>query len=301
MSSETVVKLPSSNKVEILPGYTKWVNAKNGFTIADIEYWADPEKRTEEWKITEQAGMPKARWDREYGSSWIVYDGKPVYQDFKEQVHVARGSIVAMKKSRLISGWDAGPNDVNLAWVLGVMLPYLPAITIIDEYQAEDGDIHSFVEIVVSRLRMEWAQLGGFSIHVVDQSVFTKSGVAQGRAVADIMRKYGLFPIAGEISFSKRRQCVEEMLVKNVAWDSSGIPVPRLRVHERCSLLREAMLGGYHYPKNLGSLGDTYKPLPLKNKFSHISNAMEYAASRVSALDYHIPFEGKKLPAMNRI
>jgi len=149
---------------------------------------------------------------------------------------------------------------------------------------------------------MEWAKLGGFSIHVVDQAAFTPSRIITKTAVVDIMRKFGVFPIPGEISFSKRRQIVEDLLIKPIMWTDDGRAIPRWRVHERCVLLREGMQGGYHYPKNLSGIGDMYKPIAVKNKFSHIANAMEYASSKVGLMDYNIPFEGRrKLPSMNRI
>lgn len=285
-----------------LEGITTWVNPINGFTCIDLEYKADPEKRAPEWRTQSQQGMPKAEWDREYGSSWVVYDGKSVYQDYNEIVHVMRGNIYAVKKQKLICGYDAGPNDVYLAWCLGLVNPIAPAVTWIDEYLQEDGDVTSFLEIVVSRLRQEWAKLGGFITHVVDQSSFTQSRLTKDRtAVKDIMRSFGIFPIPGEISFSKRRQIVEDLLFKPVMWGDDGLPVPRMRFHERCILLREAMQGGYHYPKNISQVGDMYRPLPVKNKFSHIANAMEYASSKIGTMDYEIPFNGRKLPRMNRI
>jgi hypothetical protein len=61
------------------------------------------------------------------------------------------------------------------------------------------------------------------------------------------------------------------------------------------------MKGGYAYPKVAGGVGGEYKPAPMKNKFSHIANAMEYASSKLNIADMQIPFEGRVLPAMARI
>jgi hypothetical protein len=144
-------------------------------------------------------------------------------------------------------------------------------------------------------------KLGGFSLHVTDQSVFTKSNVVKdGRSMADIMRMQGMAPIPGEISYAKRRANVEVML-KKLYKHSAGLIVPQWRVHERCTFLREAMKGGYAYPKVAGGVGGEYKPAPMKNKFSHIANAMEYASSKLNIADMQVPFEGRVLPAMARI
>lgn len=299
--SELGELLIKDEKLHPLEGVVEWVNSINGFTCLDISFKADPEKRSPEWELVSKQGMPKAEWEREYGSSWIVYDGKPVYQDYNSDLHETKGNIIASRKQKLISGYDLGPNDVHMAWVLGLVHSGVPAVTWIDEYLSEDGDTDSFMEVVVSKLRMEWELLGGFNVHVADQSAWTKTKVDKFQTAAiDTMRVYGVYPIRGEISYSKRRQSVEQLLVKPITWISEK-PIPRWRAHERCVLLREAMQGGYHYPKNISGLGDAYKPLPVKNKFSHIANAMEYAASKIESLDYVIPFEGRKLPRMTRI
>lgn len=283
-----------------MEGVLAWRNTSNGFKVVDLEFRADPLKRSDEWISQSQAGMPRSQWNREFGKIWIVYDGKPVYQDYDDVTHTVVGNIVVPSRAKLISGWDAGPNDVNLAWCLGVVLSGGLAVTIIDEYYADDGDIHDFVEVVGSRLQLEWSKLGGFSLHVADQSVFTKTGVAgdaktPGKAVADIMRQHGMNPIPGEISFAKRRQVVEKMLVTAHKW-SGGMMVPRLRIHERCSFLREGLQGGYAYPKVAGGIGGDYKPTPIKNKFSHVANAMEYLCSKLELANFHIPYENGPLP-----
>ena len=291
--------LSTAHVESVMEGVTFWRNVHNGFAVADLSYWADPAKRGPEWIIQSQAGVPKAEWNREYGSTWTVYEGKSVYQDYDDDGHVLVGDIVAPRRTRLISGWDGGPNDVNLAWVLGIVIPGEVAVIWIDEYQIDDGDIYDFVQVVGSKLNLEWAKLGGFSLHVADQSVFTASNVVKGgKAMADIMRQHGMAPIPGEISFAKRRAGVERLLKETFKF-SNGKMIPKWRVHERCSFLREAMRGGYAYPKIAGGVGGEYKPTPLKNKFYHICNAMEYAASRLQMTHMEIPYEGKTLPRVS--
>src|SRR5439155_21385127 len=210
-----------------MPGVEWWTNVANGFTVIDLKYKADPAKRSDEWYKQARAGMPAAEFEREYGDTWIVYEGKPVYQDYDEEHHLYSGTIRALRRSRLISGWDAGPNDVNLAWCLGLVAPGDQHIIIIDEYQVDDGDVQDFVQVVNSRLRLEWYKLGGFSIHVADQSVFTKSGISNS-SVADLMRQHGFSPIPGEISFAKRRAAVERLLATHTRSSVDNIVAPHL-------------------------------------------------------------------------
>lgn len=276
-----------------MPGVEAWKNAKNGFSVINLSFIADPRKRDPNWIAEAKTGLPTAEWEREYGETWIVYDGKPVYADFDE-ANIVRGTIYAPKRARLLSGWDAGPNDVNLAWAIGIVIPGEQRVTIIDEYYVDDGDQEDFVQVVGSRIRLEWTKLGGFNLHVADQSVFTKTGAAR-QAFADVMRQHGMAPIPGEIAFSRRRAAVERLIV-NSPKAIDGVKRPQLMIHERCTMTIEAMLGGYHYPKAMGGIGGAYKETPLKNKFSHLANCVEYICSRLDAIDVSIPFEGRPLP-----
>lgn len=281
-------------KERIMPGVYTWRNPKNGFKIIDLKFFADPGKRSKEWLNAQKAGMPAYEFSREFGDKWIVYEGKPVYgSNFNEDVetgHVITGPIIAGYRSRLISGWDGGPTDLNLAWCLGLAIPQLSRITFIDEYYADDGDIRAFVSIVSDRLKLEWSKLGGFSLHFCDPSVETKGGVEKS-SLAGEMRKHSLAPQMGELSFSMRRSAVFDLMTRLVGGRPSWL------VHERCELMIEAMKGGYAYPKLTAvSAGGMYGERPIKNKFSHIMNAMEYACSRVSSAGEEIPYEGKALP-----
>jgi len=276
-----------------IEGIREYKNPKNGFLVLDVKYTADPRKRTPEWLAEARAGMPTAQWQREYGDLWTVYEGKPVYADFNPVVHEVHGPLVPPRRHRLISGWDAGPTDVSLAWVLGITSVGQRRVQIIDEYQVEDGDVEDFIQVIMSRVRIDWAKLGGRSLDIVDQSMFTPSGIER-RSLVDYMRRHGLSPQPGEISFAKRRGVIENMLTSFSVVDASGKIIPDLTIHERCQFLREAMRGGYCYNKLRG--GGEYKETPLKNKFSHIANAMEYLCSRLESVSIKVPYEGKPLP-----
>ena len=94
--------------------------------------------------------------------------------------------------------------------------------------------------------------------------------------------------MGGEVSFAERRKSVNDLLTRNFK-TADGRFVPRWRVHERCELLIEAMTGGYVYSRANMGIGDQYKPTPVKNKFSHIANAMEYVCSRMEVATSDIP------------
>jgi len=292
IQTETILKVDQRDSP--MTGVYTWRNPKNGFFVMDLKYTASPRKRSPEWLAQTKAGMPTAEFNREYGEAWNVYDGKPVYQDFDEDLHVMRGNIIVPRRTRLISGWDGGPSDVNLAWALAVSVFDGLGMIIIDEYQVDDGDIKSFVEVVQSRLQLEWFKISGFSLHFTDPSAFTQSSVVK-RAMTDVMRDYGFAPIPSEVSFGKRRVAVETLLM--TPGETIGrMMIPRFRVHERCKLSIEALKGGYQYQKANAGVGGQYKEMPEKNRFSHIANAIEYIAARLTIANVDIPYEGRRLP-----
>ena len=297
VETQTVISAERSTPME---GIETWINPRNGFKVIDLHYKADPRKRSPEWLENAKKGMPKADFDREFGDTWIVYDGKPVYQDYNPDIHLIKGSIKAPRRVRLISAFDAGPNDVNLGWALGLASPDYPHIIWIDEFFVDDGDVDGFLEGINSRLRLEWYRLGGFTIHVADQSVFTPSTVAKGRSIADLMRRYGFNAIPGEIAFSKRRAGVEKLLT-NHSKDWTNTTQEHWRVQEKCAVITAAMAGGYHYPKSMSGVGGSYKESPAKNSFSHIMNAVEYGCSRLDMVNQEIPYENRPLPDFSLI
>lgn len=68
---------------------------------------------------------------------------------------------------------------------------------------------------------------------------------------------------------------------------------PQFILHPRCTTLRKAMLGGYHY-KKLKVSGDRYAEKPDKNNFSHVTEGMCYTATRLFALELMTQKDGRE-------
>ena len=56
-------------------------NAKNKFLVVHLHYTADPMKRSPEWKAEASAGMPPAKWEKEYEISWEALYGAKVFPE----------------------------------------------------------------------------------------------------------------------------------------------------------------------------------------------------------------------------
>jgi hypothetical protein len=56
-------------------------NPKNRFSVVTLHYTADPAKRSDAWKAEAQAGMPPARWAKEYEIDYGALFGEKVFPE----------------------------------------------------------------------------------------------------------------------------------------------------------------------------------------------------------------------------
>lgn len=55
---------------------------------------------------------------------------------------------------------------------------------------------------------------------------------------------------------------------------------PGFVLHPRCATLRRALMGGYQY-RRMQVSGERYADRPEKNRWSHVMDALQYAATRL--------------------
>lgn len=261
----------------IVEGLHEFRNPKNGFTVLELHYSADPLKRSQIWKEQESVGVSLADWAREYELSWITKTGRPVYSGlFSRDHHVfgpnsRRGDTYLPRDAKLVVGYDLGPTASRMAASF-VLIEFSFRKWIIDEAFVSNGSVDEFLDAVEARLLI-WSDWGP-AVHVVDPTAIESLSRIEEKACADVMRLRGINPIPGERSFIKRRKCVEDSLMKSLRG------IPDLNVHERCVMHIEGFEGGYCYPEVSPSRGGGYGSLPIKNGYSDIHDANQYAVSR---------------------
>ena len=91
-----------------MPGLRVWTNPKNGFTVFECHYTADPIKRTPEWKAKNKAGMPTRDWNTEYEITWESWAGLPIFPDWNSQLHISKELLVPHAGLPILRGWDFG-------------------------------------------------------------------------------------------------------------------------------------------------------------------------------------------------
>lgn len=120
------------------PDGFNWRTAPSGFTVVEIDYWADPEKRDPAWADRIRRLMPSEKqWRREFLRDWDSGEGDSFYPEFQTWggrrmfVRKAPGILYNQPINR---GWDFGfrrPACVwfqysfkqDLAWVLREIMP----------------------------------------------------------------------------------------------------------------------------------------------------------------------------------
>ncbi len=258
-----------------IEGVELWRNPRNRFIVVDLHYTANPAKRGSAWKEAIRSSMPIRDFLMEYERSWQTFEGRPVYADFNRTLHVANDSVRPEPGVPLLLGWDFGLTPACLlAQLVGRQL------RIFAEFIEEAGSISKLAPVVMNHLRTNyapWFLKEDMLYSYVDPAGFQKAQTDE-RTCADIMRKCGFAKInPGPVGWELRRRAVEEYLTKTYG---DG---PALLIDSDCAILIEGFGGGYRYSDNATEI-EPSQVRPLKNKYSHPHDALQYLAAGATQL-----------------
>jgi hypothetical protein len=196
----------------------------------------------------------------EYG---FVRDGRPVYPEFKDSVHVAEFNLIPGVP--LYVGIDFG---LTPAATIAQRTP-LGQWRVHGELVTEDMGAVRFGQLLHSLMQTEYA---GFAFEKI-----TGDPAGDTRAQTDevtpfqILRAQKVFATpAATNDFIKRRESVASPLNRLI----DG--VPGLVIHPRCALLRKAMAGGYAYKRLQVTGEERFRDVPDKNHYSHVAESLQY-------------------------
>ena len=259
----------------------------------DLSWWFKlfEDQRPEGWELYRQAGAfddaaeNKAHLPLDYyprlkqgkDQAWIdvyvngnygyVQDGKPVYPEFHDRLHVEQCEAIA--DAKVIVGLDFG---------------LTPAASFMQ--QAPDGQFRVLHEVVTEDCgAMEFARLtrqtlathfpGHRAALWGDPSGDERSKIDGRTTPFDILRAEGLDALPASCHGNDpvlRRSAVQRNLQRLTMTGQPG-----LVVHPRCKYLRRGLAGGFKY-RLINAGGDSrYHLEPDKNIYSHICESLEYA------------------------
>jgi len=198
------------------------------------------------------------------GKWGVTVQGKPVYNNFRSSIHVATNPIKHVGKT-LYTGWD---NSGNCPACVIIQVPTAGVIQTLREYHTERMGIVDFGDYVVADRNMrypnaefiEWGDPAGFAR-------FSRSGGGL-TSNAELLREVGVRLDPSDQNWEARREAVETQLGKLAGGE------PAMLIDPTCTRLINGFLGGYSYPE-MGTTG-IYGQKPIKNKWSHIHDALQY-------------------------
>jgi len=253
-------------------GLTVRQNPRNGFTIIELDYWADPIKRDPEWIDRERRRMPPKQWAVEMERSWETYAGRPIYEDaYNKQLHRLAAPMPASPDYPIFRGWDFGGNQsCAIAQLQGSRL------IILDELPNGGLNTRKFAPEVISYCNQQFGPEFHY-IDIVDPSAFWEGKTAEGKACTDVMRELGIQPVPASTNDPQKR--IDSVMRRLMSLVDGK---PSLQLNPHCEMLLKGFEGGYHYPEK--PTQSRRADRPVKNLYSHIHDALQYICLR---LDLH--------------
>lgn len=210
-------------------------------------------------------------WVRVYvdGLYGFLADGRPVYPEFKEDLHVAREDIKVDPNRTLYVGIDFG---LTPAAAIG-QISATGQLRLIDELVTFDMGAVSFGKLLKEKL----------STHPYDACKDVEiwaDPAGEQRAQTDEVTPFMILMEQGVSAWPThtndptiRREVVADKLMR---LDFSGEPA--FIISPKASMTRKSFAGGYCYKRVQVSGEERYKDVPNKGKFSHIGDAVQYLA-----------------------
>ena len=198
-----------------------------------------------------------------------VKDGRPVYLNWKPIIHVAKAPIEIVKAYPLILGWDFGYQ--NSACIMCQQLPN-GLFHVKHEFPVDYMDTRQFAR---DKIRpFIFANYLGMDI------IGTGDPAGGGHAPSDGMTCIRELAEAGlpieppeTNDWDPRYGAVNSLLMKRLEGDQ-----PAFQVDPECKKLIKGFNGEYKYKRLYDRRYDRYGDKPLKNEYSHIHDALQYAA-----------------------
>lgn len=199
----------------------------------------------------------------QYGS---VSDGKPIYPEWNDDVHCR---VISPYEGRpLLLGLDHG---LTPACVIAQVSPR-GQLLVLDELFAKDMGPKQFArDIIKPFLSINYH---GYSFQAAgDPSGMSGSKTEMNTVFMDLAEEgFACVPTITNL-FQPRREAVAKYLTRLIDGQ------PALLVHPNCDMIRRGFNGRYQF-RRLQVVGQEfkYKDVPDKNDYSHLHDALQYAA-----------------------
>lgn len=215
-------------------------------------------------------------WVKVYvnGEFGFLIEGKVVYPNFRDSVHVAQEAIRPLPGLGLTLGADWGLTPaaaICQQWPDG-------RIVVIDEFVCEDSGIIRFADSLAAYMKAKYPECQ------VTAAIGDPAGTSRGpdeRTIFEIMNQHTpwKWKPARTNDPTMRIEAVSAALNRMV--DGK----PGFQLNPGCGTLRKGFAGGYCFAKVGTANGATFHESPKKNRFSHPHDALQYAMLAMGGAD----------------
>jgi hypothetical protein len=201
------------------------------------------------------------------GKPGVLIQGKLVYNNFRRELHVAKEPLV-WSGGPLYRGWD---DSGNCPACIVLQIPTAGRLQILREFTTDRMNIVDFSKHVAMQCNVDfpnaeyvdWDDPAGHSKFSKKEGGFTSN--------AELIREaIGIGLEASEQNLDARINAVDGQLAL----------IDGMLIDPSCTRLINGFVGGYCYPE-IGTTGE-YSDHILKNRFSHIQDALQYVAVRLA-------------------
>ncbi len=252
-----------------MEGIETWENPKNGFTVVDLSHRANPAKRSPEFEEGLKKTLPIHIYRMEYGKSWDTFEGKPVYEDFNEHIHVTQAEPKAQIGLPLLLGWDSS----GLTPAVVVAQLQGDRLVVMREFIGLGMGAVRFVPHIKEQLALHYPQITSIeeqTISFFDPAGFKHNEITE-ETYLQTMIAGGFKQIRpGPMTWNKRRDSVTKWLV--------GLSGGKTKITfwaAGCPTLVAGMKGGYRYPDSVMGV-EPEKMRPVKDIHSHPNDGLQY-------------------------
>ena len=201
-----------------------------------------------------------------HGKYDFVTDGKPVYDDYNDEIHCK--DCRSVPEAPIFVGVDFG---LTPAATYSQITPSGNWF-ILDELNASQMGIDRFSDEMIVHQNIHFP--GRDFIYVGDPSGNHRSQTDE-KTCFEILHAKGIPIEPGMQTLNLRLECVRKPLRTLVAGR------PQFVLNPRCKGLRRGFLGGYQFRRMQISGTNRFTEQPDKNRYSHLHDALQYAATRI--------------------
>lgn len=240
----------------------RW-NPKNKFCVLRLHYSADPEKNTPEWKEIAHRGLTDRQWNREYEIDYDTFSGKPVFPEFREDLHIGTFTYEPMPTKTLYRGWDFGYHRpaVAVAW-----LNEFDQLITKREILGKDEGVKEFGNRVLNICATEFPNAKW--IDAADPAGHQKNDKSEFTSI-EVLNQIGVFPT------SKPSHIAEKLEIMRQRLKMRNDGKVGIIVDSGCTRIINGFKGGYRYAEV--KEGQPEKEEPLKdNYYDNIFDALLY-------------------------